>query len=542
MKKLPVIFALLALVAMMGFAAPGDTTIAVIHWNDMHGHPLAFADHGVPEVSGLPAITTLVGQTRAEYNNVLVLDAGDYDTGRPESDFFKAEPMIVGYNLMQVDAVTLGNHEFDNARSVLDAQKALADFPLISANVTTKDGKYLADAPYTIKTFDGVKVGIFGLTTTETRTIGTPDNVKDVTFADEVTTAKAIVTELRGKMKCDVVIALVHMGLYSDNKSGSRLLAAQVPGIDLIVDGHSHTAITAPVMEKAPDGKMVPIVQAYNWGLNVGKGVLTIKNKKVTGFDWQALTINDKKVVKNADGTTTIQPVGPQFEQNPIVQTALVDYLYKVDAILGSKIGVKSTAVFPNALVRKAETELGDLVCDGLKWVARQSNPDFAICGGGTIRTDLPAGDLTVKHIYTVLPFDNTVVICTLKGSEVQNLFNFIATIPQTKGGFPQVSDGVSYTLNYDKGVCENILIGGKPIDPAKDYKIATNDYMAAGGDGYVVFKKSSLIFNTSIWMRDGVIDYLKTLGGTITPVNHNRITIIGSKLAFLFVEPRDLI
>jgi 5'-nucleotidase/UDP-sugar diphosphatase len=532
MKKVSLVLALLALVAMMGFAAPGDTQIVVLHVNDMHGHVLPFSDHNVNEVAGLPAITTLVGQTRAENDNVLVLDAGDIDTGRSESDFFKAEPMIVGYNMIGFDAAAVGNHEFDNANSVFEQQKALADFPFIAANVKTKDGKYFADAPYVIKTFNGIKVGIFGLTTVETRTIGTPTSMTNVTIDDEVPVAKAMVAELRGKQKCDVVIALVHMGLYADNKAGSRMLAAQVPGIDLIVDGHSHTKIAAPVMEKAPDGKMVPIVQSWMWGMNVGKGILTVsKDKKVTGFDWQAISINDKVATKNADGTTTIAPVGPQFEQNPIVWTALIEYQYKVDQIMGSKIGVTIGAAAMNTgnAARKAETALGDLVADAFKWSMRDMKPDFGFVCGGTIRTDLPAKELILKDVYAILPFDNTMYVVTLKGTDVQAMFDYIATIKQGNGAFPQVSDGVTFTINYDAKKCENILIGGKPIDPNKDYVIATDSYHATGGDGYVVLKNAKKAYDASVWMRDIFSDYLKQLPQPVTPAVAGRITIVGS-------------
>jgi 5'-nucleotidase/UDP-sugar diphosphatase len=528
MKKILLAAALIALVAMAGFASPGDTQIAIVHWNDLHGHALPFDDHGAVQVSGLPAITTFVGQTRAQYENVLVLDAGDIDTGRPESDFFKAEPIIVGYNLMQVDAACVGNHEFDNANSVFAQQKALADFPFLSANVKTKDGKYFADAPYIIKTFNGVKVGIFGLTTTETRTIGTPENMKDVTIMDEIPVAKAMVAELRGKQKCDVVIALVHMGIYADNKTGSRALAAQVPGIDLIVDGHTHTQLSAPVIENG-----VPIVQAWQWGLNVGRGVLTVSKdrKTVTFGGWQATTINDNKPVKNADGSTTCQPVGPQFEQNPITYSTLIEYQYKVDRIMGSPIGVTTSALFSNAdkAARKTETPLGDLVADSFKWAMKNMNPDFGFVCGGTIRTDLPAKALILKDVYAVLPFDNTMFSVTLKGSDVQALFNYIATIKQGNGAFPQVSDGVTFTINYDKGACENVMIGGKPIDPNRDYVIATDSYHATGGDGYVVLKNAARSYDSSVWMRDAFVEYLKQLAQPVAPVNARRITIIGS-------------
>ena len=533
MKRIRSAMVLLAIFSLLsfGFAAGQPVKIAVVHFNDLHGHALAFSDHNVNDVSGLAAITTLVGQTRAEYENTLVLDAGDYDTGRPESDFFKAEPMIVGFNLMGIDASLVGNHEFDNDNSVFEQQKALADFPILSANVKTKDGKYFADAPYIVKTYQGVRVGIFGLTTLETITIGTPAYIKNVVFLDEVQTAKDMVAVLRGKEKCDVVIALTHLGIYADNKSGSRRIAAQVPGIDLIVDGHTHTQLTAPVMEKAPNGKMVPIVQAYQWGLNVGKGILTVTNKKVTSFDWQALTINDKKAVKNADGTTSYENLGPQFDDNPIVRTTLIEYQYKVDQIMGSPIGVTASGLFSNAdkAARKTETPLGDLIADGFKWSLRDMNPDFGFVCGGTIRTDLPAQDLLLKDVYAVLPFDNTMYLVTLKGTDVQALFDYIATIKQGNGAFPQVSDGVTFTINYDKKTCENILIGGKPIDPNKDYKIATDSYHATGGDGYNVFKNSTRAYDSSVWMRDAFVAYLKNLNAPVAPVDAKRITIVGT-------------
>lgn len=544
MKKIRQAMMLLAIFSLLAFGCAGGpqaagpaakagepVKIALIHTNDMHGHALAYSDHNVNDVSGIPAIATVVAQTRAEYKNTLVLDAGDYDTGRPESDFFKAEPMIVGFNMMGVDASLVGNHEFDNDNSVFEQQKALANFPILSANVKTKDGKYFGDAPYIVKTFQGVKVGIFGLTTLETITIGTPAYMKNVDFLDEVQTAKDMVSVLRGKEKCDVVIALTHLGIYGDNKAGSRRIAAQVPGIDLIVDGHSHTQLAAPVVEKNPEGKDVPIVQAWMWGLNVGKGVITVTNKKVTNFEWTPLTVNDKKAVKGADGKTSFENVGPQFDNDPAVLAKLIEYQKKVDQIMGSPIGVTASGLFSNAdkAARKTETPLGDIIADGFKWSLRDMSPDFGMVTGGTIRTDLPAKDLLLKDVYAVLPFDNTMYLVTLKGTDVQALFDYIATIKQGNGAFPQVSDGVSFTINYDKKTCENILIGGKPIDPNRDYKIATDSYHATGGDGYNVFKNSTRAYDSSVWMRDAFVAYLKGLNAPIAPVDAKRITIIGS-------------
>ena len=149
--------------------------LVILHTNDTHGHPVKFFQYPAPDVGGLPARATAVTVIREENRNVLLLDAGDLNTGRPESNLFKARPDIQGYNYIGYDAMVLGNHEFDNPLDVLREQRALATFPFISANIRTKGGDYLAD-PFIIKEFDGLKVAVFGLTTKETEVIGNPQH------------------------------------------------------------------------------------------------------------------------------------------------------------------------------------------------------------------------------------------------------------------------------------------------------------------------------------------------------------------------------
>ncbi|MCG6919264.1 MAG: metallophosphoesterase, partial [Deltaproteobacteria bacterium] len=163
--------------------------LVVLHTNDTHGHPLKFFYYPSPDVGGLPARATVVERIREDHKNVLVLDAGDLNTGRAESNLFKARPDIEGYNYIGYDAMALGNHEFDNPIRVLREQMELATFPFISANVRSKGGDYLAK-PFIIKEFAGLKVAIFGLTTKETEIIGNPEYVKDLVFEDEVAVAK----------------------------------------------------------------------------------------------------------------------------------------------------------------------------------------------------------------------------------------------------------------------------------------------------------------------------------------------------------------
>lgn len=521
MKRIALVLAIVAAIFAVGCATqPADTTgeveIAILHVNDTHGHPLAFVDGDNTAVGGLPAMFTFVKQIRAEYDNVLVLDAGDYNTGNPESNFFKAEPDIIGRNMIGFDAVALGNHEFDNELSVLATQKKLAKFPLISANVKTKKGAYVADSPYIIKKLNGVKVGIFGLLTKETVTVGNPDTVKDLVFLDEVATAKEMVKILREKEKVQVVIALVHLGMDAAYEPGSKGLAAAVDGIDVIIDGHSHTLPEAPVVINNTQ-----IVQAGQWGRYVGKGILTVTGGKVSGFAWEAVSINHNDKAKN--------PVGPQFAQDPELLPVLKVYADKVEELLKEKIGV-ATALYPATVDgknwnRNQETAMGNLVTDAMKALTAAQGVDFVIMNGGGIRAELPAGDVTLKSIYTVLPFDNSVTVIKLKGSDVQAMFDYIGTTVG-KGAFAQMSDGVSYTINKTTAKCENILIAGKPIDPAKIYTIATNDYMASGGDGYLMFKNKLSSYETSVFLRDSVVTYVRALG-TLVPTVAGRITIV---------------
>ncbi len=509
--------------------------LVVLHTNDHHGHPVAFYNYPAQDVGGLPARATLVKSIRAENQNVIVLDAGDLNTGRPESNFFKAEPDIVGYNKVGYDALAFGNHEFDNTMEITQKQISMSEFPWLCANVKKENGKYMDNVkPYIIKEYEGFKVAVFGLVTKRTEIVGNPENIKGLIFEDEVEASKVLVPKL--KKEADVVIALVHMGIYDSTDRGSERLAAQVPGIDLIVDGHTHTKLDAPVMVKNVESGMdVPIIQAWCWGLVLGRMDLWIKNKKIIDYKFESIPVNLKTREKKADGTSVYHFIGSEIAIDAGLKETLQVYVDKVDAILNEKIGYAEDTFF-NTDVRKQETALGDMVSDSMLWYSNNMGleVDFAIQNGGGIRTDLPEGDIRKKLIYEILPFDNSIMVMTLKGSDVQALFDFIATIKRGAGAFPQVSEGVSYTINYTTGKVENILIGGKPIDPGRTYRIATNSYMAAGGDGYKIFHSAIEKYDSSVFQRDAFIDYIIEIGGSIKPEVQERIEIIGGEEAGL--------
>ncbi len=498
--------------------------LVIVHTNDTHGHPLKFFKHPAPSVGGLPARATLVRQIRRENENVLVLDAGDLNTGRAESIFFKAKPDIEGYNFIGYDAMALGNHEFDNSREVLEWQMSLAHFPFLSANIKTKDGEYLTRR-YIIKKFHGFKVAIFGLTTKETILTGDPKYIKDLIFEDEIEVARKLVPEL--KKKADLIIALVHMGIYQSFREGSRKLASEVDGIDLIVDGHTHTKLKSPIfVKKFGSEHKTLIVQAWKWGLVVGRVDLWIKNKGVIDYQFEAIPINLKKEEKRADGSKGYSYIGKEIEEEKGLLYVLQPYLDKVESRLSEVIG-HAEEVFYYKDTRNKETALGNIIADSMLWYTRNMGVDFSIQNGGGIRADLPKGRITMKSIYEVLPFDNSVVVLTLNGSYVQSLFDYIATISPGEGAFPQVSEGVSFTINRVTGKCQDILINGQTISPFRNYSIATNSFLADGGDGFKMFLNAIFKYDTSKFQKDILIEYIKHLGPTIKPQTRGRIELI---------------
>jgi len=483
--------------------------LVVLHTNDHHGHPVAFPFGGEPAAGGLPARATLVAEIRAENENVLVLDAGDINTGRPESNLFDARPDILGYNFIGYDAVAVGNHDFDRGRRVLAEQMSLARFPFLSANVRTSSGKLLAQ-PYIIKRFKGFNAAVFGLTTVQTASITYPEHIAGLHFEDEVETARKLVPRLR--KQADVVIALVHLGIYDTARRGSLRLAREVPGIDLVVDGHSHTKLDKPIRVKIRvSGAFVPVVQAWKWGLVVGRVDMDIfgDGTSMAGFELLPVNLPPDKGGFRAG----------RIEENGDLSASLEPFLRKTNEMLSEPI-TRVTTEITHRKGRTKGTSLGRLVAESMMWSARALQPDFAVQNSGGIRDDIPRGTLTAKTIHQVLPFDNTVVVVDLEGKALARLLEHMAVGAARDGkGFPQVSTGLEMEVETGSGRIRKVLIGGKHLDMDRTYRVATNSYLAAGGDGYRVFVVSGQAHDTSICQREALIDYIRQLGPRLSPL-----------------------
>jgi len=512
-KKFFTVFAAVLAVSLLlgcaGAAKPVQRTdgktyeLVFLHTNDHHGSILPNNGQG-----GIAERAAFIKSVRAENQNVLVLDAGDINTGPALSNMFDAEPDYKAYNLIGYDAVTFGNHEFDSVMDKLNRQIALANFPYVCSNIKTPNGKFLGGHQYLVKDYDGFRVGIIGITTLRTLIIASPD--KSLTFIPEIQAAQAAVNLLLAKEKVDFIIALTHMG---DKKEGddhvtSPMLAQAVPGINIIIDGHSHTKFEEPLKVGNTS-----IVSANEWGKVVGQGKLSIVDGKIVNLDWKPVAI------------------AGAYKPDADITAMLAPYIEKANASLKEVVGEASdTFIFGNRLTRYQETAIGNMICDANVWYFRNNgqNIDFAFHNGGNIRAELRKGPLTREQILTVLPFENYLFIVSLKGSQVVEFFNFIATVPQGAGGFPQFSKEVRYTLNVPAKTIGNLTIGGAPVDPNKTYRFCTNDYLLGGGDGYVILTQSQNPLNTSLLLSFVVIEYIASQKGIITPSLDGRMTVVG--------------
>lgn len=484
-----------------------EYSLTLLHTNDHHGATLSKDGK-----FGLPERATFIKGVRKTNENVLLLDAGDINSGSALSNIYHAEPDILAYNTMEYDAVTFGNHEFDGNLAKIQNQMEISEFPWLAANIKFVTGEFLGE-PYIIKDYPGFRVGVLGLTTTRTTTIAKPD--ESLVFADEIAIATEYVEILKTQKNCDIIIVLGHLGdvQESENHITSVKLAETVSGIDIIVDGHSHTKMEEPLFVND-----TYIVSANEWGKYVGIGLLTVKDGELIDFDWKAEEITQEKYPRDGE-----------------VATILATYAKEMESTL-NKVAFQTTEEFDfgNKLPRKIETPIGNLIVDAQVAYLKSCGVevDFGFINGGTIRGGFPKGDVTWADILYVLPFENYSYVITLKGSDVIKLFDYIGSVNQGSGGFPQVSKEVNYTVTYDEtgmnGEISNVLINGEEINPNKNYRIAINDYLATGGDGYTILKNAIETFNSSMLLSDVVYSYVKSLKEPISPKTDGRIKIIG--------------
>lgn len=480
------VFSSLSSLAFAEQSSGATKKITILHTNDTHSRVEESAQDGM----GFAKISTLVQKYRKENPNTLLLDAGDTFHGTNFATLVKGESITKVMNKVGYDAMAPGNHDFNYGyKRLLELEKMIV-FPLVSANVRYENGERLFK-PYVIKEVDGIKLGIFGLTTPETTYKTHPKNVEGLKFTDPAVEAKAMVSELKGKV--DMIIAVTHLGIDESSTDTSIKVAKEAPGIDLIVDGHSHSTL---VEGKQADHNTL-IVSSGEYTKNLGVVELTFDGSKLK--DKKAKLVSKQEVANVEPDPVIVETIGTiKKEQEKVLAEVIGKTAVKLDG--------------EREQVRAGETNLGNLIADAMIDV---SGAELSMTNGGGIRASIPQGDITKGSVTTVLPFGNYIITKKVRGADIKAaLENGTSAYPKVKGAFPHVG-GMTYAIDTSKPEGQrvhSITIQGKPLDPKREYVMATNDFMAAGGDEYVMFKDYP-IANEFPALDEALISYIQKLG-----------------------------
>lgn len=561
-RKLAVVVWCLFLAACSSHGRPALFSLPLVHLNDTHSHlePVNVTlrvngEKTTAELGGFARLKTVINQLRAENPDLLLLHAGDAVQGTLYFTLFNGTPEFDFLNLLGVDAMTFGNHEFDRGTAPLPGWINRSRFPWLSANIDFSGEAAVAPLtrPYLVKTVRGEKIGIIGVTT-ETTPLSTL-NVGKAVFKDaaESTRRQVAILTAQGVNK---IILLSHLGYQRDLQ-----LASQVSGLDIIVGGHSHSLLgnktelaliglvpegSYPTELKGQDGKTVLVLQAWQWGDLLGSlKVDFTPDGEVSGFTSSAVLPVGDRFVRNG---VTLSPGTPPYQdivatlnktgvawivpEDPELAAALAPYTarlarYRTDVI----------AIAADDLTVGLNSGPGPLAADSM--LAAVPKAQVGILNYGGVRRGLATGTVTVGDVLEVLPFANTLVLADLTGDQLRQALEDDIDFLITKFGMQ--APAMPYLSGATMTVCLTGVKGrritslaikdanGKlqPVQPDKIYRSVVNAFVAGGGDGFGVIRNSTgFRDDTGIIDSDAFRDYLKNRGRVSNPAEQ-RIIIL---------------
>lgn len=482
-------------------AIDGKTNVSILYTNDIHSRvdpfPTDFYYKLYAGKGGFGRIATAIRDFKAKNPATIAVDSGDYLQGTPFFNFYRGEVEMKMMEAAGFDAITIGNHEFDNG--VEDLKKVLPHYKgsLITTNMTFTPE---VAQRYTVKKVGNVRVGMFSLITEVNGLVSAP-NFKGAKYYDPIKVAQAAVAKLR--KEADVVVLLSHVGTvppYSEEGSDDHeveeeqitdeKIAERVPGIDVIVSGHTHIMIKTPkIIRNKISGNKTFIVSSGMGGGFLGKADLTFEKGKLT-------YLSNEMVPMTASVPTT-----------PAIESMVSPYRAKMDATLKVNIG-EAKGTFKRYGTTDTESTLNNLIADATLWAARgvKPNVDFAVMSSGTPRNHIMPGPISVEDVFYALPFDNRIDILEVNGQQALEML----TVQRRPSDNKRHSiSNVTYTLTKNFGPIKDVMIGGKPLDLNAKYVVAVNDYMAEGSSGFTMLPGSPRI-QTGILQRDSLINYIK--------------------------------
>lgn len=422
--------------------------VRILHINDIHG-----------KIDPLPKAAAYVKSAKAAGGDVFFVDAGDDFSGNPVCDLNKGVPVIQILNAMKTDVLAAGNHNFDYGPGATQARRMESGFPWLAANISVVDQGLTAIQPFVpYKVFQnrlGQRIAFVAVTETPPSTGA--KNVIGLHFSDPLAAAERMVNELRDQVNLLVIIS--HCGLDFDER-----LAAEVQGIDLILGGHSHTYLQEPAVVNG-----VPIIQAGSGGTYL-TDLHLVQGETVTARG-------------GASGGAYTVPTGSLTAADPEVKTIVDGWNAQMAAVLDAKIGYTPIELDRDSRYSK-DVSIGNLITDAMR---DYMGTQIGLTNNGGIRASIPAGDISMRSVYEVLPFGNFVMKFSLTGAQVREIIEYSWNRDNRRQVDLQTS-GLSYSIltNPDGTIHSlDLKVNGQPISPTALYSVAVADYLGTGGGGY---------------------------------------------------------
>jgi 2',3'-cyclic-nucleotide 2'-phosphodiesterase (5'-nucleotidase family) len=522
------VFALM--LAVLAYPVAGQSTgparvhITIIATTDLHGNILPIDYYtNKSDARGLAKAATVIKRARKENPNFLLLDSGDTIQGTPLEFYHNkknnapVDPMMLVMNTLKYTAMTVGNHEYNFGPKVLEKARGEAEFPWLSANTYDKGSGKTHYAPYLVKEIAGVRIGVLGLTTPGIPNWDNEQNYAGLEFHDPIIEAKKWVGVLRQKEKVDVVIIAMHMGLERDlntgeinpgqvtNENEAIAIAKQVPGINVILMGHTHRDVPSLVING------VLLTQADYWGKHVARVDLYCDRNDRGG--WRigaeaARTIPmDDRVEPDAESLKLAEPYDRETQA----------WLARVIGASAEELSAKGACCRDTAildLIQRVQLEAG--------------HADVSMVASFNAQARIPKGPVTVREIAGLYVYENTLVVLEVTGQQLKDALEHSAKyfreyapgkttaelIDDRVPGYNfDIAEGVTYELDITKPFgqrIQNLRFQGKPLDPNQKLRLATNNYRVNGGGGYAMYKDARVIYRSSELIRDLIIDWVE--------------------------------
>jgi 5'-nucleotidase len=508
-----------AVAALAATAAQADYTMTILHTNDFHARfePIskydstcAAEDNEAGECFGGTArLVTAIEEARGRAENPVLLDGGDQFQGTLFYTYYKGELAAEMMNKLGYDAMTVGNHEFDDGPEVLRGFVDAIDFPILMSNADISEEPELADAiqKSTVIERVGEKIGLIGLTPQDTDELASPG--PNITFTDPVPAVQAEVDRLTEE-GVNKIVVLSHSGYGVDQR-----VAEETTGVDVIVGGHTNTLLGDMEGAEGPYPTMVgdtAIVQAYAYGKFLGE--LTV-------------TFDDEGVVTEATGAPIIMDAAVTENEETVARIA--EAAEPLDEIRNEVVAETASEIDGSRETCRAEVcEMGVLVADAMLDRVQDQGIDVAITNGGGLRASIDSGEVTMGEVLTVLPFQNTLSTFRVSGSViVEALENGVSQIEEGGGRLPQVA-GKSFAVDPSAepgSRVSDVMIGGEPIEPDTLYGVVSNNYVRNGGDGYSMFIDARDAYDYGPDLADVTAEFLADQG-PYEPYTDDRITM----------------